>query len=303
MVNLDYLGVCESCAVKLKKDGYLEVFEEPEWSYLLKDKKKGQILFFTTWKDYCRYIKNNVTDVAENDCKKSAVNQGDPKRNQAFSYGCWKKSPACLQPRLKDALLGTNNCGGMDDKDIDDICAIFKAGCSSLYLCIGFRGHERLDKEEGKKTCQAIDIYESQNDICGDPERLKAKIMEYAKRNDLAGVPFLITSSGCNLEYDYRVLERFCFPERNPDISWFDSLTALRKGRSDPGEATQSTLWKATKKYFDHMISQCRSIIEYNQGKIQDYMEAIRELNMENSEDSEDTEGSEASEDSEDEDK
>ncbi len=89
-------------------------------------------------------------------------------------------------------------------------------------------------------------------------------------------------------ECDYRDLNKFCFPEQNKDISWFDSFDELKDAKFDPDEAPHGTLWRATRKYFEKKIEECQSNILRNEQQIEEFTSALEDLDEESMSDIED---------------
>ncbi len=93
-----YVSVCEYCAENLKNDGYIEVVPiEPDWGYLIKNLDTKRITYYENWSDQITHV-----------------------------YGFWKTAPQYLKQRFKDALIGTNNFGGMNEKDVRELCQKIK---------------------------------------------------------------------------------------------------------------------------------------------------------------------------------
>ena len=134
------------------------------------------------------------------------------------------------------------------------------------------------DSWNNEQTCIAITLYNFDNKICNDFDSVMKQINQYMSRNKLGNAPFLITSSGCNLEYDYRKLDKFCFPNKNKDISWFSSISELTKSKWNPDESTRDTKWKATKLFFQKKISELKTEIIIKQSILDDLKESLDNL-------------------------
>lgn len=267
MVNIDDLSVCYDCSETLKNEEFIKVNPiEPKWGYMIKiSGSTDKIIYYDDWSSFLKSVKKNT--------------------GRKTSYGFWKENPKYLKQRFKDALLMTNNFGGMNEDDVRKLCQKIKKrkeskgnsfGLCSCVLYIGFRGHKvkKNDSFGKKKTCVAITLYDNYS----DPDHVLSKIQTYAQRNNLVNTPFLITSHGMMTEYDYRELDEFCFPEKNKKISWFESVEQLTDQKYDPDESTQDTLWIATRKYFRVKIEESESKIISIQKRIDEYKNKLEDL-------------------------
>lgn len=243
--NIEGFCVCLKCYDKLRKDDYivLDKSQEPEWCYLIKNLVTGKKHIYMNWEKLLDGIK--------------VISELEPK----LRFGIWKvsESEAQSKAKLMDSLLERNNNGGMTNEEVKKICdGKLKKTSSTITdiksLHIGFRGHE------GHISNLFVDNKFSY-------EFLMEKINKYIKMNGLpSNVPFLVTSHSRLLKYDYRELDFFCFPDKH--ISWFNSLEELEKSKWNPEEHDEETIWEATSKLIESLISYYKSEVECFQSKI-----------------------------------
>ena len=120
VINLsDDLCVCDDCGDLLKKNHLTVYREEPDWGYLTKNLETNEIKYYDDWKTF-----------------KKTISEIELKKN--FKYGFWKVHPEYLQKRLKEALLGSNNYGGMTETDVKEACDKNQYNRNKTFY-IGFR--------------------------------------------------------------------------------------------------------------------------------------------------------------------
>lgn len=217
-------SVCEDCAVELRSEFLTRKKKEPNWTYfILPRDEKEEGTAYSSWSEL-----------------QAAVAEREP---ETYRVGLVKRALCYVKPRLQDALLRRNGCGGMKEQDVQQLCASLKKDRTWLYA--GWRGHRVERNKEGRLN----DFYSAHyfwltqswgGDSNKDPEQVLRKLRRYREEHDIPeDTPFLVTRDGASSpECDNRDISFFACPEQHHDTRVADSLEELDELRweaLDPG--------------------------------------------------------------------
>jgi hypothetical protein len=239
--NLDeYWDVCSSCYDLLISEKYIIPSDKQEWGYIRremsKDNSKDNSIQISYYDDYSSLI---------NDSGYTSKNGTDHK------FGICVDT---LRDRVRDALTGNNNYGGMTEDDIRKKLNLYNYYNHPEKYYVGFRNHKPYTHSvswEGGECRNSIAIEIKINRSFINPNLYAetiSKIKSYVTRMNLQGVPYLLTEDVTELWY-------FCFPLENKKIIWFDSLEEFVENRlSGEHIGKYCYKWTAANKLIEELL-------------------------------------------------
>lgn len=246
-------SVCTDCTPIMRGLLTLNKEEEPDWTYFIlpqDSSKEGSI--HANW----------------NSCKRIAA------LLEAGSYrvGLVKKRLEYLKPRLQDALLRRNGCGGMSDADVYQLCETMRKG-EDFY--VGWRGH---NAKERYYNSDCLCIPRGYRDCNLDSADVLLEMERYRKKHKIPeGTPFLVTrDSASSPECDSSDISFFARPEQHHDTCMADSVEELEESRwlaLDPSEVT----WLPTPAFVQELLEKQ----DKKRRRCEEKMESLKKLCVE----------------------
>jgi len=239
--NGDLIKYCDRCE---KKEYFRSIFPQPDWIFFTK--KGNKMRSFELWNEMVHSIEN-VNDYVFG-----------YKRN----YIGDKKQPK-LKKRILDSVCQTNNCGGMNQSDINRITNLFQ-GVNTGKITIGFRGYSTKDKDS------KFLVFENTDDgYCKNSLKLSSEIFKYMLFNNLKDVPFLIIYDHPHNESEYnkKDLKLFCSPD-TIDIKWCKDYKKINEKKNKEvnknlfPDKYYKLIWLEKKNYIEYGIEKLKKEIE-----------------------------------------
>jgi len=251
-MNIDDLCVCPKCNTQLKSESYIIPDpEEPNWGYFTVNRETDKREFYTNWSDFELHV--NELDLS------------------LYQVGCWKRDPERIKSRLLGSFLGTSDCGMI----IEDVRECLQNPYTGESLYIGFREHT-VPEINNIFDIPSLDITNLlMNSTINLPMGSLVGIRGFkiSNRDDkeqmLKEIKIYIDDIECQMlavthnstEYRTKDLLAFCFPDRNPYISVFDTLEQLVAAKWDWREATKNTEWLVTHKYLNEKKTRLQNLV------------------------------------------
>ena len=229
--NLETQYICLVCDRYLKTEDYITVVEEypPSWSYITEHITTKVRNVYPDWESFS-----------------SAITA-----DEILKLGIWKQDD--IKTFLRSSFINNQEVSiGMSNKIIRRTLGALNP-TDNLY--IGFKGHT-IDPHED--LIMPVPVYPGlyflkiTRSKYDDPKRVYNLLSNYIVKYKLNRTPMLIASNSSKSRYKPKDLYYFCFPDKNPKIVWFDSLTDLRIAR---WEWRDDIKWFALPKFFTCQIS------------------------------------------------
>jgi len=175
----------------------------PDWTYFAIHKDTQYRQLFKTRSSFEMFV---------NDCNF---------RSEQWVYACWRKKYTDIKPRLLKSFLGTPGCGLHGGRFMHELKKLDRG--APVYIAI--KGHmipvhqSSVELSDVHFNCFKFDNRRYEDII--------VFMRKYLVSKSLPADSQLIVAANSGYEYHPDDLPNFCFPDTNPDISFFNSYSDL----------------------------------------------------------------------------